>query len=441
MKRRTLAVVALTLVAGAVFTVALVPATCQAQGAKVTSLSRSSAKVGARLTIRGSNFGSRQGRSSVTFGERPNLLHFAPCSKRARVIAWSSSSITVRVPGLAPGSHGVYVTVGGRASKAHPFSITPRRTISNRTFVTSSDHGYWVPSEHDVLYDGCTFTATNPNLAGFAYGVVTLGCEHSDQRITFLNCTFTGNTGVGSGLDYGVNGVKVWGENVDDISFVKCTFGQFSRMGYEQVNGTAAHAAQRIGFYGCVFEPCGAEPLSNNSGDLYQLVAGCTFEGSGNSTGSGEYGGTIECNNGHYLEVRNCHMWSFSGGGFNFQGVEGVDPHILVENTDVDVSHTYQTATPAQAPGGTVLFGMHNISYVRFAGCTFNTGSYANHVQTAGWAAAGNDSSWWSCSHIDFRGSTITGYISQWQPYIPSTGRGYWDAPANQTNIWPTRVR
>ena len=69
MIRRTLAVVALTLVAGAVLAVAHVPA-CQAQTAKVTALSRPSTKVGARLTIEGSYFGSRQGSSTVTREDR-----------------------------------------------------------------------------------------------------------------------------------------------------------------------------------------------------------------------------------------------------------------------------------------------------------------------------------------------------------------------------------
>ena len=131
MMRRTLAVVALTLFAATVVAVAFVPV-CQAQTAKVTALSRSIAKVGARLTIQGSYFGSRQGSSTVTFGERRNLLGFAPCSRKAMVIRWSRSSITVRVPGMSPGKagepdtyHPVYVPSGGGRATWSTSSSTP----------------------------------------------------------------------------------------------------------------------------------------------------------------------------------------------------------------------------------------------------------------------------------------------------------------------------
>ncbi len=177
MTRRTLAVVALTLFAGAVLAVALAPATCQAQTAKVTSLSRATAKVGARLTIRGSYFGSRQGSSTVTFGERRNALGNAPCAKKARVISWSRSSITVRVPSMAPGPHKVYVTVGGRASNSSPFSITAATMVTGRTFSTASRIGATALGStaatldlaaytHNVLFEDCTFEATDQNIPG-----------------------------------------------------------------------------------------------------------------------------------------------------------------------------------------------------------------------------------------------------------------------------------
>ena len=141
---------------------------CQAQTAKVTALSRSTAKVGARLTIRGSYFGSRQGSSTVTFGERrvnaesPGNQRWAPCSKKARVISWSRSSITVRVPSMAPGSHKVYVTVGGRASNSYPFSISAATTVTGRTFSTASRLGNVIGVNSG---DGSNLAAYNPQCA------------------------------------------------------------------------------------------------------------------------------------------------------------------------------------------------------------------------------------------------------------------------------------
>ena len=227
MTRRTLAVVALTLFAGAVLAVTLVPATCQAQRAKVTAISRSHTKVGARLTIKGSYFGSRQGSSTVTFGERRNTLGFAPCSRKARVISWSRSSITVRVPSMSPGKagepgtyHPIYVTVGGAPSNRvtfyiDPVSVNPNITGATRTYdartgiTTYTNHslgGIAIQPMHDVLWDNCVFTNTNPNLPGGEAGVVMLRGAH--PRMTFLGCTFTSNTGPGGGSEgnRGVNG-------------------------------------------------------------------------------------------------------------------------------------------------------------------------------------------------------------------------------------------
>ena len=402
------------------------------------------------MTIRGSYFGSRQGSSTVTFGERRNVLGFAPCSKKARVISWSRSSITVRVPGLAPGSHKVYVTVGGRASKSYPFSIAPLTTISNRTFATSSASGNVLSSGHDLLYENCTFTATSPHISGTYYGVVMLGGGHTFRRVTFLNCTFTGNTGVGSGVDYGVNGIKVnnWdSEYVSDISFVGCKFGQFSRMGYEQVNSTARYGAQRVAFQGCTFEPCGGEQVSLNGGDLYNLVVGCTLKGSGNLNGSyngwnlPQYWGSFEINTGRYVEVRSTAFWAGNGPALNLSGVGDTNRHLLFNKVDIDFSHSYQ-AVPT--PYNARVFHFQHVSHVRFKDCAINTGSRANCVYNAGWADPAADptmANWYSATHNDFRGSTITGYIFRDSPHRPSTGRGYWDAEASQTNIWPTAVR
>jgi hypothetical protein len=78
---------------------------------QITSLSPNSATVGTPVTITGTNFGTIQGSSKVTF----NGTVAAPSS-------WSATSIVVPVPAGAT-SGNVPVTVGGVASNAVAFSV------------------------------------------------------------------------------------------------------------------------------------------------------------------------------------------------------------------------------------------------------------------------------------------------------------------------------
>jgi len=78
----------------------------------ITSLNPTSGAIGASVIIIGSNFGTSQGTSSVTF----NGIVATPTS-------WSATSITVPVPnGTTTGS--VVVTVGGLASNGMAFTVT-----------------------------------------------------------------------------------------------------------------------------------------------------------------------------------------------------------------------------------------------------------------------------------------------------------------------------
>ena len=173
----------------------------------MSSLSATHAAVGATVTITGSGFGAAQGTSTVTFGERVNELGFATIAKSAVVVSWSGTQITVKVPALSPGSAAaasthqpVYVSVGGAMSNSADFFIDPATVISGQTFTTASANGYRIPSgTHDVLYENCTFTATNPAIDGTSWGCLVLGQGgYANYDITFLNCTVTGNTGAAS---------------------------------------------------------------------------------------------------------------------------------------------------------------------------------------------------------------------------------------------------
>jgi hypothetical protein len=79
----------------------------------INSLTPASGAVGSSVTIGGSNFGAAQGTSTVTF----NATVAAPTS-------WGAASIIVPVPGAATTGN-VIVTVGGIASNALTFTVTP----------------------------------------------------------------------------------------------------------------------------------------------------------------------------------------------------------------------------------------------------------------------------------------------------------------------------
>src|SRR6267154_1313113 len=88
----------------------------------ITSLSQNAGAVGASITITGTNFGTLQGTSTVTF----NGTAAAPAS------AWSTTSITVTVPvGATTGN--VVVNVLGTASNGSPFTVAPAITSLSQT--------------------------------------------------------------------------------------------------------------------------------------------------------------------------------------------------------------------------------------------------------------------------------------------------------------------
>ena len=466
MTRRTLAVVALTVFAGAVVAAALAPATCQARTPKVTTLSRPTAKVGARLTIKGSYFGSRQGRSTVTFGERrvttptpSGRQRWAPCAKKARVISWSRSSITVRVPSMAPGSHKVYVTVGGRASNSYRFSIDAATVVRGRTFRTESQYGNVMGADNgdasdlsdysrNVLFENCTFEATSPNIIGDQAGVLTLGRAARNHNLTFRNCTFKRNVGPGSGGSGwgGVNGVKaIYG--VHDITFEGCTFEEFSRFSIEVwSDDDPANRPYNIAVIDSVFEPAGSQCISWSGGrnPLYSIVDGCVFKGYG--TNPERLGGAaLEFARSHHIVTRDSAFWTGSGSAFNVNGFNtGSASHLYFKNVRVyfDSAHLYQSRPPHVYSN---IFGCNGMSYSRWVNCHFDTGDAAVCADAAGYTGESGAPTQWSLTnrYNDFSTSTIAGYISHRGVHIPSSAAGYWtsgNGGAHHTNRLPRRL-
>jgi len=454
------------------------------------ALSASHADIGDEVTITGTGFGAAQGTSTVTFGEPVNIQGWAPVTKEAAsYVSWSNTSITCTVPAMSPGKagypdtyHRVRVYVGGVESNAADFYIDPVTTITTGTSTavaysviaqTGSEWGepsnatwdpatatytsstifglYPVNNADDILFDGVTFTATCQTMTGTAWGVLSLGNgEKRHERMTFLNCTFSNNTGVGEGVDFGVNCVKVaTGYNVNDLvndlTFADCLFGTpdgganaFTRMGYEQQNG-AYGPATRIKFTGCTFEPAMAEPLSLNAGDNMHLYENCLFKGGGGGTPEWgqQYSNVFESNQGHYIEIRDCEFWRWSGTCFNFNG-DNDDPHILVTGGTVDFSHAYQTDTSVDT---SCVFGWASIDSVRVAGVAINTGTDGGCCDSI---EAYGANYFYSCEDNDFSGSTVTGYVRQGgSAFVPETGTLYWRAGSEliaHSNVPPTKV-
>jgi uncharacterized protein DUF4038/IPT/TIG domain-containing protein/collagenase-like protein with putative collagen-binding domain len=91
----------------------------------ITSLNPNSGAVGTSVTITGTNFGTTQGTSTITF----NGTAVTPAS-------WSASSIVAPVPaGAATGN--VVVTVGGQASNGAGFTVTayPLKVSANKRYL------------------------------------------------------------------------------------------------------------------------------------------------------------------------------------------------------------------------------------------------------------------------------------------------------------------
>src|SRR6267378_1158609 len=134
---------------GSPFTIVLPPT--------ITILSQISGAVGVSITITGTNFGTLQGTSTVTF----NGTAAAPAS------AWSTTSITVTVPvGATTGN--VVVNVLGTASNGSPFTVAPTITSLSQTSgavsaslaITGTNFGT-TQGASTVTFNGTTATAAS----------------------------------------------------------------------------------------------------------------------------------------------------------------------------------------------------------------------------------------------------------------------------------------
>ena len=124
--------------------------TVSATGPQITGLNPTSGQVGTAVTISGSNFGSSQGSSTVSFNG----------TNATTVTTWSATAIVVEVPtGATSGS--VVVTVGGTASNGASFTVTNAACPSggNATSLLAGDYafreqGFLAPNGTFVVFAG-----------------------------------------------------------------------------------------------------------------------------------------------------------------------------------------------------------------------------------------------------------------------------------------------
>lgn len=154
----------------------------------LTSLSPNTGPIGLSVTLTGSNFGSTQGGSSVTFN-----------GTAATASNWSPTSISAFVP--AGGASGpVVVNVGGAASNSLSFTMTPQITglspnaglPNNVVTITGTSFGT-TQGTSTVKFNGITATPTSWNAttivtpvpAGTTTGnvIVTVGGQGSNAAL------------------------------------------------------------------------------------------------------------------------------------------------------------------------------------------------------------------------------------------------------------------
>ncbi len=157
---------------GVTFTVAATPS--------ITSLSPTSGVIGTAVTITGTNFGSSQGASTVTF----NGITGTPTS-------WGATSIAVPVPSSATTGN-VVVTVSGLASNGAAFTVAPAPTITSFTPPSASVGTL-------ISVTGTNFTANNvtPMVTLAQQGGGTMPAPISSATMT--NVFFVIPTGAATG--------------------------------------------------------------------------------------------------------------------------------------------------------------------------------------------------------------------------------------------------
>jgi hypothetical protein len=181
---------------------------------QIGSVSANYGAARAMIALTGSNFGTTQGTSAVTFN-----------GAKATASAWSNTGITVTIPGAATTGN-LVVTVGGQSSNGIPFTVQPATSITGMNPASGPP--------------GTTVTLTGQNLLD-AEGLGTVWL--SGISLPMLNPSNTSvqvviPSGAATGtIDLHVNGVgnytptfTVTAAPVPQISSVSANYGAYPAM-------------------------------------------------------------------------------------------------------------------------------------------------------------------------------------------------------------------
>jgi hypothetical protein len=177
-----------------------------AAGPTITSLSTTSTFVGHAVTITGTNFGSSQGSSTVTFN-----------GTTATATTWASSgtSIVTHVPAAAT-SGNVVVTVGGASSNAVALTVVPTinvpspnsgpvttSTTNTSVTITGTGFGSSEPPNSSITFNGTPVSAPTSWSADSIVVPVPLGATSGSMIVTINGVassarTFTVTPGITS---------------------------------------------------------------------------------------------------------------------------------------------------------------------------------------------------------------------------------------------------
>jgi RHS repeat-associated protein len=225
----------------------------------VYSLMPSMGVVGTTVTVWGTNFGSTQGTSTVTFG-----------GHAAQTSSWSNYSIVALVPtGVANGNVSVQVKVGG-VSTSQTFTVSSQPFIS---FLSTNS----APVDQGVTITGVNFGTSQGSNTVTLNGLLAMASSWSDTSIS---------AAVPSGATTGNVVVTVNGTSSNVVPFMVTPPAQGVGVGFVQGNysviaqgnftqGTSSFTAQCYqggnGFLNSSIEV--PFPVWQNSGDLNLVIA------------------------------------------------------------------------------------------------------------------------------------------------------------------------
>src|SRR6266403_4878819 len=190
----------------------------------ITLLSPASGPVGTPITITGTNFGTTQGSSTVTF----NGISAGTATN------WSSTSITVPVPAGATTGN-VVVTVLSVASSGSPFTVTP--SCTNNCTLSGTVTGPWVSGVTISLTGTASASTTTAANGTYSFANLATGSYTITPTLAGYNYTPTPPT------------IAISSNTVQDFVETSAT-SSFS------ISGTITYAGSKIGNTLISVSPC-----------------------------------------------------------------------------------------------------------------------------------------------------------------------------------------